>query len=57
MMTRWEYESLLGEHGEDAKRNAERSWGRYVGTLLMLTALVAAVGLLGIAALLWRLAA
>ena len=57
MMTRWESESLIGEHGEEAKRNAERSWGRYVGTLLMLSALVAAVGFLGIAALLWRLVA
>ena len=58
MMTRWEYESLLGEHGADAKHNAERSWGRYLGTLILLHAILVAVGFLGITAvLLWRLVA
>jgi hypothetical protein len=48
MMTRWEHEALSGMHGEEAREQAKKSWGRYLGACMLAGLFMFACGIVGI---------
>jgi hypothetical protein len=55
MMTRWEYEALRGLHGEKARREAQKSWGRFLGAQMILAGLATLCSCAGAGVLIYAL--